>query len=620
MHNDLLISIALVLGLGMFAQWFAWRLRQPSILFLLLFGLIVGPISGMIQGELILDVNHLLGDLLFPVVSASVAVILFEGGLSLRFRDLEGTGGVVWKLVSIGVVITWAISAVAAHWLFGVGWEIALLLGATLVVTGPTVIIPLLKQIRPKGRVGSILRWEGIVIDPVGAILAVLVFEEIIVGPQWLLLTWAIFVTLAVGLGIGWVTAQLMVEVYRRYLVPDSLQNPITLGFVVAAFAISNVIQPESGLLTVTVMGITMANQRRFDIHHIVEFKETLQVLLLSALFILLSARMTAEDLLSVGVPTLIFVLIIILVERPLAAFFSTLGSDLSWKERIFIGWMAPRGIVAASVASIFAIELSERGIEEANVLLPVTFAVIIGTVATYSLTSGIVARRLGLAEKNPQGLLIAGAAPWIRELAKQVQLTGYRVILSDTNHDHVMRAREENIEIYYGNILSEMAQDEINFGGIGRLLALTSNHEVNALAGEHFQTTFGSENVFELQHRESEDRERMSMHLGGRKIFPPGTTPELIRHRFMGGGRVMTVIVGDAQAAQNAIPNVILPLLVIPDEERLLVWTEQDPPALRKGVKIIGLVESEFYEELVENGAIVTDESLIPQTAIPQV
>lgn len=621
MHNDLLIDIAIVLGLGMFAQWFAWRVRQPSIIFLLLFGLIVGPISSILSGNghAILDVEHFLGDLLFPIVSASVAVILFEGGLSLRFRDLEGTGGVVWKLVSIGVVISWVISAVAAQWLFGVSWEIALLLGATLVVTGPTVIIPLLKQIRPKGRVGSILRWEGIVIDPVGAILAVLVFETITLEPGITPVITAVVITLTVGLGIGWVAAQFMVEVFRRYWVPDSLQNPITLGIVLGAFAISNVIQAESGLLTVTVMGIVMANQRRFDIHHIVEFKETLQVLLLSILFILLSARITPEDLTSIGINTFIFVLIIIVIERPLAALFSSLGSDLSWRERVFIGWMAPRGIVAASVASIFAIELSEKGIEGAEILLPVTFAVIIGTVATYSLTSGIVARYLGLAEKNPQGLLIVGAAPWIRELAKQVTFAGYRVILSDSNQDHVSRAREEGIEVHYGNILSEIAQDEIHFGGIGRLLALTSNHEVNALAGEHFQSTFGVENVFELQHRESEDRDRMSMHLGGRAVFPSGTPPEVIRRRYMEGARVMTLTIGDAQIATNAIPNAILPLLLMPDNERLLIWTEEDSPALRSGVRVIGLVESEFYDELVEQGAILTEDTQASETNDPQ-
>jgi len=476
-----------------------------------------------------------------------------------------------------------------------------------------------LKQIRPKGRVGSILRWEGIVIDPVGAILAVLVFDFII-GSNAGEIALAIFLTLLVGLGIGWLAAQIMVELYRRYLVPDSLQNPITLGFVLAAFAISNMIQPESGLLTVTVMGIVMANQRRFDIHHIVEFKETLQVLLLSSLFILLSARMTPDDLLSIGVPTLIFVLIIIVVERPLAVLFSTWGSDLTWQERTFVSWMAPRGIVAASVASIFAIELTEAGYEEASILLPITFAVIIGTVVTYSFTSGLVARRLGLAEKNPQGVLMVGAAPWIREVAREIKTAGYRVIVSDTNAENISRAKQDGIEVYFGNILSEMAQDEINFGGIGRLVALTSNHEVNALAGEHFQTTFGSENVFALQQRESEERDRLSMHLGGRTVFPPDTTPEIIRRRYMSGARVMTVTVKSVQAVQNAIPDAILPLFTMPDDDRLLVWTEEDAPALRQGVRIIGLVESENYDDLVEQGAIVGKIEELPVTSVPQV
>lgn len=609
MHNDLLFDIALVIGLGVFAQWVAWRLRQPSIIFLLLFGLIVGPISAIINGEPILDIGHFLGELLFPVVSASVGIILFEGGLGLRFRDLEGAGGVVGKLVSVGVLVSWLLGTVAAKMLLGISWEIAFLLGATLVVTGPTVIIPLLKQIRPQGRVGSVLRWEGIVIDPVGAILAVLVFEGIIVGPELVPLVGAIIVTIVIGLSIGWSSAQFMVEVYRRYWVPDSLQNPITLGFVLAAFTLSNIIQPESGLLTVTVMGITMANQRRFDIHHIVEFKETVQIMLLSALFILLSARMTPDDLMSIGIPTLIFVLIMVVIGRPLAVLFSTIGSDLSWRERSFLAWMAPRGIVAASVASVFAIELLDRGFEDANVLLSVTFAVIIGTVLIYSLTSGRVARYLGLSEENPQGLLIVGAGAWIREIAKEVTAAGYRVVLSDTNQDHSTRARQDGLEVYSGNILSEAAQDEIRFGGIGRLLALTSNREVNALAGELFQTTFGVENVFELQHGQAGERDSISTNLGGRTVFPPNTTPELIQRRFVDGARIMTLTVGDAQIATNAIPNAILPLFVLPDDETLLIWTEEDSPTLRSGVRVIALVESEFYDELVEQGAILTDD-----------
>lgn len=605
MHNELLIDIALVISLGMFAQWVAWRLRQPSIIFLLLFGLFVGPGMAIIEGHALLDVDHFLGDLLFPLVSASVAVILFEGGLSLRFRDIRGSIGVIGKLISVGVIVTWFLSTIAAMFLLGLNLEMSLLLGATLVVTGPTVIIPILKQIRPQGRVGSILRWEGITIDPVGAILAVLVFEEIISGPNLAGLAFAIFITLLIGLGIGWLAARIMVFVFQRYWVPDSLQNPVTLGFVLAAFALSNLLQPESGLLTVTVMGIVMANQDDFDIRHIIEFKETLQVLLLSSLFILLSARMQPEDLQQIGIPTLIFVAIIILIERPLAAFLSTLGSDLSWKERIFIGWMAPRGIVAASVASIFALELADRGVEGANILLPVTFAVIIGTVAVYSLTAGPLARFLGLAERNPQGLLIVGAAPWIRKLAKEVQQAGFRVIVVDTNSSYIEQAVNDGLETYQGNVLSEKAEDEINFGGIGRLLAMTRNAEVNALAGEHYRNIFGVSNVFELQRANRKEREGISQRLGGRTLFPPATTHHIIDRRFQKGARMMTVVVNDGQAVQNAIPRALLPLFVISDGEHLDIWLEDDPLTLRKGQKLIALVESEFYDELLEEKAI---------------
>lgn len=605
MDNDLLIDITLVISLGMLAQWVSWRLRQPSIMFLLILGLFIGPGISLIRGEALLDVEHFLGELLFPLVSASVAVILFEGGLSLRFRDIRRSVGVIGKLMSIGVVVTWLLSTIAAMFLLGLNLDLALLLGATLVVTGPTVIIPMLKQIRPQGRVGSILRWEGIIIDPVGAILAVLVFEEIIHGPNPGGLLFAIFLTLIIGFGIGWIAARLMLFVYLRYWVPDSLQNPVTLGFVLTAFAISNLLQPESGLLTVTIMGIVMANQSDFDIRHIVEFKETLQVLILSSLFILLSARMQPQDLEQIGVPTILFVLFMIFIVRPVSVYLSTRGSDLTWKERLFLAWMAPRGIVAASVASVFALELVQRAYLEAAILLPVTFAVIIGTVAIYSLTAGTLARGLGLAERHPQGLLIVGASAWIRRLAKEVQLAGFRVIIVDTNASGIEQARNDGLEVYQGNILSELAQDEINFGGIGRLLAMTRNAEVNALAGEHFRNSFGTENIYELQRPARKERERISQRLGGRTLFPALTTHQILDTRFSKGARIMTVLVDDAQALQKAIPNALLPLFVIPDKEHLLIWTEHDPIALRKSQRIIALVESEFYDDLLEQKAI---------------
>ncbi|MDQ7024978.1 MAG: sodium:proton antiporter [Anaerolineae bacterium] len=619
MENDLLIGITLVVGLGMLGQWVAWRVRLPSIIFLLLIGLLVGPFAALVLESPILDVENFLGDLLFPIVSASIAVILFEGGLSLRFSDIRGSSMVVGNLVTIGALLTWLLSAVAAYFLFDVSISMALLIGATLVVTGPTVVIPLLKQIRPKGRVASILRWEGIVIDPIGAVLAVLVFEEILSSSTFFASIWILAKTAIIGLVIGWLVAQLMVELYRRLWVPNALQNPVTLGIVIASFTLSNVLQAESGLLTVTVMGIAMANQKRFDIRHIVEFKETLQVMLLSSLFILLSARMQPSDFQQIGWSTLVFVLLLLFVFRPLAIYISTVGSKLTWQERVFLAWMAPRGIVAASVASIFAIELIDHGNTEATILVPVTFAVIIGTVMTYSLTAGLLAQWLRVSEKNPQGLLIIGATPWVRAIAKEVKNAGFRVLLADSNPRYVDRAHEEQLEIYHGNILSEMAEDEINFGGLGRLLAMTSNTEVNALAGEHYRSTFELDSIYELQRFARSERDDMSQHLGGRPLFPRPATYEVLNQRFQSGARILTVTIDDVGAAMKNIPDVLLPFFVIPDEERLVIWTVDNPPKLQSGHRVIALVESEFYDDLLEQKAIKSRQGDFDTRVFPQ-
>lgn len=600
MDESLLVGLALIPALGIVGQWVAWRLKAPSIIFLLLIGLFVGPLSDSLFGEPILDIEHLLGELLFPVVSASVAIVLFEGGLSLRFSDIRGSLRVVRNLVTIGVGVTWLISAAAAYVLFDLSVGLSLLLGATIVVTGPTVIIPLINQIRPKGRVGFILRWEGIIIDPVGAVLAVLVFEEVIGGPNVSALIGALVVTLTIGGVLGWGAARGMVAVYRRFWVPDSLQNPVTVAVVLAAFAVSNVIQPESGLVTVTVMGIVMTNQKQYDIRHIIEFKETLQVLLLSSLFIMLAARLQPSELQQIGWNTVAFVLIIILVERPLAVYLSTLGEGLNWRERLFIAWMAPRGIVAASVASIFALELQERGFEEAAVIVPQTFAVIITTVAVYSLTAGPLARRLGLADRDPQGLLIVGTTPWIRDMATAVQDNGFRVLMAETNRARANISRRRGLEVYYGNVLSDSADEEMNLGGIGRMLAMTPNAEVNALCGERFQNRFGSNDVYELQHGET-----ISQHLGGRSLFPEPATYDDLAQRFQDGARVMTVEVEDPNALQHAVPGAVLPLFVIPDASRLGIWTTFDPPRMTSGQRVIIMVKPDYVANLVELGAI---------------
>lgn len=430
MHESLPVSLAVILAFGVGAQWLAWRLRLPSILLLLLFGFAVGPVTGWLEPDI------LFGDGLFPLVSLSVAVILFEGGLSLTYAELRRIGGVMGRLVSIGALVTWVLSTVAAMLLLGLDLPLAALFGAILTVTGPTVIGPLLRYVRPVGSVGPILKWEGIVIDPIGATLAVLVFEAVLAGDAQAaprLIIGGVLSTALVGTIVGAAGAVLLIVLLARFWVPDTLQNPVVLTVVLTAFVVADALQHEAGLLAVTVMGIALANQRWVPIRHIVEFKESLQVLLIGGLFIVLTARLELADIAAIGPESLLFLGVMILLVRPTAVFLATLGAGLHWRERAFLAWMAPRGIVAASVASLFAIRLAEVGVPEAERLAPLTFLVIVGTVALYSLTVRPVAQWLGLASPDPTGALIVGAHPLAQAVGLALQGRGLRVLLVDT-------------------------------------------------------------------------------------------------------------------------------------------------------------------------------------------
>lgn len=494
--------LAAVIVLGAAAQWLGWALRLPAILLLLLFGFLAGPIGGFV------DPDWLLGDLLLPFISISVALILFEGGLTLNVRELRGVGRVVLMLVTVGALVTWLLAAVAANWLIGLDPGLSALLGAILTVTGPTVVLPLLRHIRAVGAVNSILKWEGIVIDPIGAVLAVIAFEVIAHGRYDHVVAHSaqtVGKTLAVGSALGLAGAGLLALAIRRFWIPDHLHTLIAAMLVIGVFAGSNWMLHESGLMAVTVMGIALANQRYADIRHILEFKENLRVFLLSIVFVLLSARLRLADLASVGVGTAGFLLALLLVIRPACVLVSTIGSRLQWRERVFLAWMAPRGIVAAAVTSVFALALEQDGHPQARLLVPVIFSTIVGTVLVYGLTSGLVARRLGLADPDPQGLLILSAGPFARELAKAVKSQGFRVLLVDTNRENIVAAQMAGLNTHFGSVLAEDTLEAIDMSGLGRLLALTSNDEVNSLAAQRFAHLFGRANLFQLAPKGSE-------------------------------------------------------------------------------------------------------------------
>lgn len=591
MPENVLIGFAAILVLGVSAQLLAARIRLPSILLLLVVGLVAGPVSGW------LDPDELFGKLLFPIVSVSVALILYEGGLSLSLRDLPTVGGAVRHLVSVGAVVTWAVSALAARLIFGLDMGLAVLLGAILVVTGPTVIGPMLRHIRPSGPVGPVLMWEGIVIDPIGAVLAVLVFEAIsgAGGGEPAHLALNLLWTVVFGGGLGLLGAAVLTVLIYKYWAPDQLQSAVSLMLVVAVFVGANHLQHESGLLAVTVMGIALANQRLVDVKHIVEFKENLRVLLISTLFILLAARLRLDDLKTVWLSGGVFVAVLVLVARPLSVWLSTLRSKLKRNERLVLAWMAPRGIVAAAVASVFAIRLEELGYAGANLLVPITFVVIIGTVAVYGLTSPIVARRLGVADSNPQGVLFIGAQPWVRAVAAVLKNEGYRVLLVDSNRSNTAAARMDGIDTYSGSVLAEYAMAEMSLGGIGRILAVTPNDWVNTLAVQRFTSVFGRAECFQLPPRqEPVGKESRHKHLHGRWLFDENVRYGDLERRFATGATVKATKLSDEfdfEAFQKMHGESAIPLFLKTESGALRVIAADQQLNPTAGQALISLV-----------------------------
>ncbi|EJG1032306.1 sodium:proton antiporter [Vibrio parahaemolyticus] len=490
-NEALVLSAVGVIGLG--CQWLAWRLRLPAILFLLLAGLIVGPFMQWLKPD------EILGNLLFPLVSLAVAVILFEGSLTLNFKEIRGVSGSVWSIVSIGAIISWAATSVATHYFLGFTWELAMLFGSLTVVTGPTVIVPLLRTVRPNSTLANILRWEGILIDPLGALFVVMVYEFIVSHSA--VNSMEVFGTIiAVGVILGVASGAAVAMVLRRAWLPEYLQPFAVLMVVLGVFSVSNHIESEAGLLTVTVMGMWLANAKDINIQQILHFKEHLTILLITGLFIFLAARISLDDFAALGSGALLLFVFMQLVSRPLSIFLSTMRSNLNLKDKLFLSWVAPRGIVAASISSLFAIKLTEYGVDGASLLVPMTFMVIIGTVVLQSATARPMAIALGVAEPAPRGFLLIGANRVAREIGQALARYDRRVLMTDSNWEYISQVRMMGLDYYYGNPISSHADDNLNMIGIGQVVALTPDQHFNIMACMQFVDEFGEDKVHCLQ------------------------------------------------------------------------------------------------------------------------
>ena len=593
MHEEFIaLAIAAIGVLGLACQWLAWRLRLPAILFLLIAGLVVGPLTGWLQPQ------ALLGELLFPLISLAVAVILFEGSLTLNFKEIRGVNHTVWSIVSLGALVSWGVTSAVTHYLLGFDWSLALLFGSLTVVTGPTVIVPLLRTVRPNVRLSNILRWEGILIDPLGALFVVMVYEFIVSSSEVHSL-YVFTLILAVGLAIGAAAGQAVAVVLRRGMLPEYLQPFAVLAVVLGVFSASNAIESESGLLTVTVMGMWLANAKNVNIQHILHFKENLTILLITGLFILLAARIELADFQALGWSALLLFVLMQLVSRPLSIFIATARSSLSLKEKTFLAWVAPRGIVAASISSLFAIKLTSAGVEGATLLVPLTFMVIIGTVILQSATARPIAIALQVAEPAPRGFLVIGANDVARELGKAFAKYDCRVVLTDSNWDYISQARMAGLANYYGNPISSHADEYLDLIGIGHVVALTPDKHFNIMACMHFLSDFGEKRVFCLNdhvNSSSSDKHKVAQEYHGLSLFNGDVSYKKLASLINQGAEVKhTKLSGNftyQDYLQRHKESFVLPLFVVNLKGRIQMYHDTQVFEPVEGETVVSLIK----------------------------
>jgi CPA1 family monovalent cation:H+ antiporter len=540
MHLATLLMIILAAGLA--SQWLAWQIRLPAIVILIAGGLVLGPITGVI------DIAMPAGELT-ELIGLGVAIILFEGGMDLKLGEFRRVGHGITRLTTLGPLLAWMFGALAAHFVAGLTWPVAIVLGAILVVTGPTVILPLLRQARLNKESASLLKWEGIVNDPAGVLLAVLAFQYFTVsGEDWGTVFLSLGKAIAVagllgGLG-GWLTGWF----YRRGAVPAHLKPPMLMVLVLAAYWASNQVQHEAGLLTVTVMGLVLGNMQLAEREPLRHFKENLTVVLLSVLFIVIPTQLDASHLQSIGLSSLLFVAVVLVAVRPLTILIATFKAPMRWQDKVLMAWVAPRGIVAAATASIFGPALVDAGYPEAQILMPLVFLVILATVIIHGVTLAPLARRLDLAAKEENGLLIVGANDWTRALANELKELDIDVLVADGSWYRLKPVRMDGIRTYYGEVLSEHAEHELEDEHLSYLLCATDNDYYNALVCKALGGEFGHHRTFQLAPpRESSDEQRrLTLQQRGYFAFEPPIDAYSLHERMTDGWSIQTTRLGE--------------------------------------------------------------------------
>ncbi len=552
-HQHLTEIMASIIIVGIVLQWIGWRLKIPALILLIIAGIVMGPLTGWINPK------EDFGDIFHPLISLGVAIILFEGGVNLKWHEFKQNSQVINRLITWNVLATFSLGAIASHYLVGLSIPVALIFGGIVIVTGPTVIGPLLKQANLNRRPAALLKWEGIINDPIGALLVVLIYSYYMLSQSETLvinivmgLGLSLLVSLILGIGIGFLIA----EAFKKGKVPEHLKSPIILISIFLVYTLANLVQSEAGLMATTILGITLANQKLSSLDELRRFKEYVTILLVSTIFIMLTADIQPEILQRLGWQSWLLLFLIIFVFRPLSVYLSTIKTDINWKERLFIAWIAPRGIVAAAIAGLFSPQLMERGYIGAELLLPLVFALIILTVVFHGLSIGWLAKKLDLASNHPDGLLLIGASPWSIALASELQKNEIPVLLVDSNWGNLKPARMQNIPTFYGEILAEKTEEVLELSHITKLLALTPNKSYNTLVCSQFAPEIGQNSVYEIAWQEKNENKIPSETVRGTTLFDSKMFYNDFINNFNNGWKFQTTLLSDKFTYEDAIKN----------------------------------------------------------------
>jgi len=583
------IVIALVGVLGIGAQWLAWRSGWPAIVLMLAAGFLAGPVFGLF------DPRHAFGDLLEPMVSIGVALILFEGGLSLDFRELKKAGDGVWRLVLFGVPVGWLFGSLACYYIAGLVWPVAILFGGILVVTGPTVVMPLLRQSAVQQRPAAILKWEAIVNDPLGALCAVIAYEYFRLsadGATVLEVVPPLIIGAILSGLLGYAAAAAIAWAFPRGAVPEYLKVPVLITTVIAVFVGSNMIEHEAGLVAVTVMGVALANMNVSSLRSIHPFKQNVAVLLVAGIFIVMSASLDFEQLRNFEWRFGLFLLALLFLVRPATILVSLAFSSVPWNERLFLAWIAPRGIVLVAISGLFALRLTDLGYADGNILIGLGFAVVVATIVAHGFTIDLAARLLGLKGATRPGLLVAGSTPWTIALARQMHELNTPVLIVDASWDRLAPARREGLPYYHGEILNEATEHNLDLAPFQVLVAATDNEAYNALVCNEFAHAIGRDSVYQLgEAGDHRDKRVLPESLRGRALFQSGFGVSDVHERLEQGWRFRRTRLSDEfdfADAQEVLPEASQMLLLLRKSGAMRFFTHAAQPQPQAGDTIV--------------------------------